>query len=100
MDRLDGRVPRGRQKPVDVVRAGDRLGLGASVAIELGPASGGFRRERLLIVAGGAGMAPLKRVARGGKRQIVNLLGGATVRAAGGRPIGSAGGGNYDRCPA
>jgi hypothetical protein len=34
MDRLDDRVRRRRQEPIDMVRAGDRLRLCASVAVE------------------------------------------------------------------
>ena len=37
MDRLDDGVRRRRQEPIDQVRAWDRLGLGASVALELVP---------------------------------------------------------------
>jgi hypothetical protein len=40
MDRLDDCVRRRRQKPVNEVRAGDRFGLGAALALELGPDAG------------------------------------------------------------
>jgi len=40
MDRLDDRVRCRRQEAVDQVRAGDRLGLGATVAFELRPDAG------------------------------------------------------------
>ena len=39
-DRLDDRVRRRRKEAVDEVRAGDRLGLGAAIALELGPDAG------------------------------------------------------------
>ena len=40
VDRLDHRVRRRRQEAVDEMRAGDRLRLGATVALELGPDAG------------------------------------------------------------
>jgi hypothetical protein len=46
VDRLDHRVRRGRQEPVDEVRAGDRLRLRTTVALEFGPDA----RERKLRV--------------------------------------------------
>jgi hypothetical protein len=51
MYQLDYGVRRGRQKPVDEVKTGDRLGLGAAVALELrpNPSEGG---QRPIIVEG------------------------------------------------
>jgi hypothetical protein len=45
MDRLDHGIRRGRQEAVDEMRSRDRLGLGAPVALELGPDA----REAVLI---------------------------------------------------
>ena len=51
MDRLDDRVRRRGQEAIDEVRPGDRLGLRAPVAFELGPdASEG--EERPVVVEG------------------------------------------------
>jgi hypothetical protein len=45
MDRLDHRIRRGRQEAVDLMRPGDRLGLGTALAFEFGPDA----REAVLI---------------------------------------------------
>ena len=42
MDRLDHRIGRGRQEAIDQMGPGDRLRLGAMVALELGPVAADF----------------------------------------------------------
>jgi len=49
MDRFDDRVRRRGQEPVDQVRAGDRLRLGATIAFEFGPDTGERERRAILI---------------------------------------------------
>src|SRR6267378_5928446 len=49
VDRLDHCVRGRRQETVDKVRAGDRLGLGATVALELGPEPA-EREQRPIII--------------------------------------------------
>ncbi len=49
MDRLDDRVWRGRQEPVDEMRPGDRLRFGATTALELGPDAGEGEKRPILI---------------------------------------------------
>jgi hypothetical protein len=51
MDRLDDGIGRGGQKPINEVRAGDRLGLGAAGALELCP-DPGEGSQRSLVVQG------------------------------------------------
>ena len=51
MDWLDDRIRRRRQKPINEVRAWDRLGLRAAVALELGP-DAGEGRERPGVIEG------------------------------------------------
>jgi hypothetical protein len=49
MYRLDHRVRRGRQEPVDEVRAGDWLRLRATVALEFGPDAGEGEQRAVVI---------------------------------------------------
>jgi hypothetical protein len=49
VDRLDQRVRRGRQEPVDEVRAGDWLRLGPTVAAEFGPDTGKSKQRPVIV---------------------------------------------------
>jgi hypothetical protein len=51
IDRRDDGIRLGRQEAVDEVRAGHRLGLGAPVALELGP-DASEREQRPVLVEG------------------------------------------------
>ena len=49
MDRLDHGVRLSRQEPIDVMRPSDRLGLGATAAVERGPDAGEGEQRPILI---------------------------------------------------
>jgi len=59
MDRLDNGVWRGCQETVDEVRSGDRHGLGAPIAFELGPDAREGEQRAVLVEREPNGVPPM-----------------------------------------